>query len=122
MLATAKDPEKAFFEDLPEALGFDQEKLKQKEFINQYGQIIQRAIRELRTCYTHLIDRLEERLVDGLGLESGEYSEYVIEIRHRLANVKTYLLTDKQREFYHHAMTEYDNRILWYQSICYRCV
>lgn len=119
VLATAKDPEKAFFEDLPEALGFDQEKLKQKEFINQYGQIIQRAIRELRTCYTHLIDRLEERLVDGLGLESGEYSEYVIEIRHRLANVKTYLLTDKQREFYHHAMTEYDNRILWYQSICY---
>jgi hypothetical protein len=43
VLATAKDPEKAFFEDLPEALGFDQEKLKQKEFINQYGQIIQRS-------------------------------------------------------------------------------
>lgn len=119
VLATAKDPEKAFFEDLPEALGFDQEKLKQEEFINQYGQIIQRAIRELRTCYTHLIDRLEERLVDGLGLEFGDYSEYVTEIRYRLVNVKTYLLTDKQREFYHHAMTEYDNRVQWYQSICY---
>lgn len=36
-----------------------------------------------------------------------------------MANVKVYLLTDKQREFYHHVMTEYDTRTLWYQSICY---
>lgn len=119
VLAKAKDPEKAFFEDLPEALGFNQEKLKQEEFILEYGNIIQRAIRELRTCYTRLIDRVEERLVDGFDLQSGDYSEYVEEIRLRLANVKVYLLTDKQREFYHHAMTKYDNRTQWYQSICY---
>lgn len=119
VLAKAKDPEKTFFEDLPEALGFNQEKLKQEEFIREYGNIIKRAIRELRTCYTGLIDRIEERLIDGFGLQSGEYNEYVEEIRRRLAKVKTFLLTDKQREFYHHVMTEYDNRTLWYQSICY---
>lgn len=119
VLAKAKDPEKAFFEDLPEALGFNQEKLKQEEFIREYGNIIQRAIRELRTCYTGLIDRIEERLIDGFDLQSGDYIEYVAEIRNRLAHVKTYLLTDKQREFYHHVMTEYDNRLQWYQSICY---
>ena len=119
VLAKAKDPEKAFFEDLPEALGFSQDKLKQEEFINEYGRIIQRAIKELRSCYSQLIDRIEERLVDELGLQSYDYTEYVIEIRERLSNVKVYLLTDKQREFYHHVMTEYDNRTLWYQSICY---
>ena len=119
VLAKAKDPEKAFFEDLPEALGFNQEKLKQEEFIREYGNIIQRAIRELRSCYSGLIDRIEERLVDGFGLQSYDYNEYIVEIRERLAHVKTYLLTDKQREFYHHVMTEYDNRTQWYQSICY---
>ena len=119
VLAQAKDPEKAFFEDLPEALGFNQEKLKQEEFIREYGNIIQRAIRELRTCYSGLIDRIEERLIDGFDLQSGDYNDYVQEIHHRLAHVKTYLLTDKQREFYHHVMTEYDNRTQWYQSICY---
>lgn len=119
VLAKAKDPEKAFFEDLPEALGFDQAKLKQEEFIREYGNIIQRAIKELRSCYSQLIDRIEERLVDDLGLQCYEYGEYIMEIRERLANVKAYLLTDKQREFYHHVMTEYDNRTLWYQSICY---
>ena len=119
VLAKAKDPEKAFLEDLPEALGFTQEKLKQEEFINEYGNIIQRAIRELRSCYSQLIDRIETRLVEEFGLQSYDYSEYIVEVRERLAHVKDYLLTGKQREFYHHVMTEYDNRTQWYQSICY---
>ena len=119
VLAKAKDPEKAFFEDLPEALGYNQEKLKQEDFVREYGSIIQRAIRELRTCYSGLIDRLEGCLVEGLGLRSYDYNDYIVEVRDRLANVKVYLLTNKQREFYHHVMTEYDNRVLWYQSICY---
>jgi DNA-binding PadR family transcriptional regulator len=66
-----------------------------------------------------LIDRIESRLVEEFGLESYDYSEYITEVRSRLAHVKSYLLTDKQREFYHHVMTEYDNRTQWYQSICY---
>ncbi len=119
VLANAKDPEKAFFDDLPEALGFDKVKLEQKEFVNEYGNIIQRAIRELRNCYSQLIDRLEQRIVEGLGLQSYDYEEYITEIRQRLANIKTHLLTEKQREFYQHAITEYDNRIQWFQSICY---
>lgn len=119
VLAKAKDPEKAFFEDLPEALGYNQERLRQEEFIREYGNIIQRAIRELRSCYTGLIDRLESRLVEGFNLQSYDYDEYIYEIRERLSNVKVYLLTDKQREFYHHVMTEYDTRVFWFQSICY---
>ena len=75
--------------------------------------------KELRSCYTQLIDRIEARLVEEFGLQSYDYSEYIIEVRERLAHVKAYLLTDKQREFYHHVMTEYDNRTLWFQSICY---
>lgn len=119
VLATAKDPEKAFFEDLPEALGYNQDALQQEQFVNEYGNIIQRAIRELRSCYPKLIDRIEARLIDSLSLDSLEYGYYIKEIRNRLSNVKTYLLTHKQREFYTHAVTIYDNRAEWYQSICY---
>ena len=119
VLAKAKDPEKAFFEDLPEALGYTQENLKQDESVNEYCNIIQRAVKELRSCYTQLIDRIEARLVEEFGLQSYDYSEYIVEVRERLASVKDYLLTGKQREFYHHVMTEYDNRKQWYQSICY---
>lgn len=118
VLANAKDPEMAFFEDLPDALGFNKN-IKQNNDIEEYGNIIQEAIRELRSCYTQLIDRIENRLVDGLGLVSADYSEYITEVRHRLSNIKLTLLTSKQKEFYHHVMTEYDNRTLWFQSICY---
>lgn len=119
VLATAKDPEKAFFEDLPEALGFSINSIKKGEGVEEYGRIIQRAIRELRSCYSQLIDRIEERIVDELNLESSDYNEYVLELRKRLENVKVFLLNTQQKEFYNRVMTEYDNRILWYQSICY---
>ena len=122
VLATAKDPEKAFFEDLPEALGFNTDSLQQEQFVNEYGNIIQRAIRELRSCYSRLIDRIEDRLIDGLNLSSQDYEEYVKEIQSRLSNVRTYLMTDKQREFYTHAITEYNNRVEWYQSVCYTVI
>lgn len=119
VLATAKDPEKAFFEDLPEALGFSITSIKKGENMEEYGRVIQRAIRELRSCYSQLIDRIEERIVEELNLESSDYSEYVLELRKRLENVKVYLLNTQQKEFYNRVMTEYDNRVLWYQSICY---
>ena len=87
--------------------------------LEEYGNVIQIAIRELRSCYTQLIDRIESHIIDELDLSSGEYNEYVDEIRQRLSNLKIHLLTTKQKEFYHHVMAEYDNRTLWYQSICY---
>ena len=119
ILAKAKDPEKTFLEDLPAALGYDKEAQGSEEFAKQYAYVINRAVRELRGCYNKLIDRIEERLVDVLGLSSYEYDEYVIEIRNRLSSVKTYLLTDRLKEFYNHAIAEFDNRTEWYQSICY---
>lgn len=119
ILAKAKDPEKTFLEDLPAALGYDKNNKDKEEFARQYGYVINRAVRELRTCYTKLIDRVEQHLVDKLGLASCEYDEYVDEIRERLSSVKAYLLTDRLREFYNHAMAEFDNRTEWYQSVCF---
>lgn len=118
-LARAKDPEKTFFEDLPEALGYDKEALQKPDKVQEFCYVINRAVKELRSCYTDMIDRVESRLLDALGIASYDYTEYVQEIRARLANVKVYLLTDRLKEFYRHVMAEFDNRTEWYQSICY---
>lgn len=119
VLAQSKDPEKAFLEDLPAALGYDDEKLHNEKSVQEYCNVIQRAVRELRSCYNQLIDRVEENLVDKLGLSSGEYSEYIVEIRQRLAKVKPHLLTSRQKQFYQHVMAQFENRNEWYQSVCY---
>ncbi|WP_044110555.1 hypothetical protein [Xylanibacter brevis] len=119
VLARAKDPEKAFLEDLPEALGYDDDKLKDKDAVQDYCYVIQRAVRELRGCYNQLIDRIEENLIESLGLKSGEYAEYVQEIQQRLSKVKPHLLNPRQKEFYQHAIAQFDNRTEWYQSVCF---
>lgn len=119
VLAHAKDPEKAFLEDLPEALGYDDEKLKDEQAIQDYCHMIQRAVRELRGCYNQLIDRIENHLMESLGLESGEYPAYIEEIHRRLSKVKPHLLNPRQKEFYQHVMAQFDSRTEWYQSVCY---
>ena len=118
-LAVAKDPEKTFFEDLPEALGFCKETLCDKDKVEEFCYVINRAVRELRSCYNDLIDRIEASVLDALGIEVYEYSEYVKIIRDRFSSVNEHLLTDRLKEFYHHVLTEFDNRKEWYQSICY---
>lgn len=117
VLSKAKDPEKTFFEDLPEALGYNKE--KGEAFVQDYCYIIQRAIRELRGCYNQLIDRIEQHLVEGLGLSTYEYPDYVNELQQRLSKVKPHLLTNRQKEFYQHAMAQFEKRVEWYQSVCY---
>lgn len=119
VLAKAKDPEKTFFEDLPEALGYDKTSLHSADFVTNYCSIIQKAVRELRSCYRSLIDRIEGQLIERLDLQEYDYAGYVVEIRQRLSHIKEHLLSDKQRDFYNHAMAEFDNRQEWYQSICY---
>lgn len=119
VLSNAKDPEKTFFEDLPEALGYDKSSANSEQFVANYCAIIQLAVRELRSCYNSLIDRIEEQLIGRLELQSYEYSDYVKEIRQRLSRIKVHLLSDKQRDFYNHALAEFDSRKEWYQSICY---
>lgn len=119
VLAKAKDPEKAFLEDLPKALGYDDEMLRDKNAMQEYCATIQRAVSELRGCYNQLIDRIEENLIERLGLESPDYSEYIDEIHKRLCRLKQHILTPRQKEFYQHAMTRFEKRNEWYQSICY---
>lgn len=118
-IASAKDPEKAFLEDLPEALGFHKNALMQASVVEEFGIILQQSINELRSCYGNLIVRIEQHMVKEFGLTSDVYENYVAEIRKRLADVKVYLLTEKQKEFYNRVLTQYESRKEWYESVCY---
>lgn len=119
VLANAKDPEKAFLEDLPSALGYDDNKLNESGNVQDYCSLIQQAVAELRQCYTQLIDRIERGLIERLGLQSDDYSAYVEEIHQRLEGVNVNLLSHRHKEFFQHAMTRFESRTDWYQSICY---
>ena len=96
VLSNAQDPAKTFFEDLPAALGYKD--LNSDEFIQQYLNLIRQAVRELNTCYDNLIDRIEEKIVEHLGLPS-DYIEYKGILEKRYKTIDARILTPKTRSF-----------------------
>ncbi|MBQ8360778.1 MAG: hypothetical protein IJX44_02375, partial [Bacteroidaceae bacterium] len=119
-LASAKDPEKTFFDDLPRALGFkDAEIAHNDEVLKRYVELLQKAIRDLRMCYSNLINRLERILVEELGLKSKEFTSYKAELDQRYSSIKTYLLTERQKTFLTRVLAQNTDRVTWYQSLAY---
>ena len=51
VLANAKDPEKAFLEDLPSALGHDDNKLNESGNVQDYCSLIQQAVKEAQPFF-----------------------------------------------------------------------
>lgn len=96
VLSNAQDPAKTFFEDLPAAFGYKD--LNNEEFVQQYLDLIRSAIRELNSCYDNLIDRIEEKIIDHLGL-LGEYDEYKEILKNRYRSIDSRILTPKARSF-----------------------
>lgn len=120
VLARAKDPEKTFFEDLPRALRLKESQLiENQEVLKRYVELIQSAIRDLRSCYIGLIDRLENAIINALNLKSTDFSGYQTELTIQFSSVKTYLLTTKQKAFLSRVTAATTDRKTWFESISY---
>lgn len=118
ILAQAKDPEKAFFEDLPEAFGYQGEQLtNNQEFIEQYLEKIQTAVRELNVCYDNAITRIENRVKDELSLD-GSYEAYKQNLENRYMHVKKHLLTTKCRTFLERILAPSGSPKEFYEKVC----
>lgn len=119
-LASARDPEQTFFNDLPLLFGFKNETLIQnEEFMSQYQDLIKKTIRELRLCYQNLINKIEDNLIDELGIKTINFLEYKPIIEDRFKNLKVNLLSKKQKSFLNRLLMHQEDKTLWYESICY---
>lgn len=106
-LANAVDPEKVFFEQLPEALGYSGS-LNSDEFIQDYLARIRAAVHSLNVCYSELISRIEAYLIEKLGLpESFEKYKVILDTRYK--KVKRYLLAPKTRNFLERVLAPSDS-------------
>lgn len=108
VLANAVDPEKAFFEDLPEALGYRGSLAGNDDFIKDYIDKLHSAIRELNSCYPDLVARIEDRIVSEYGLPK-TFEEYKSLLEERYSNVKRHLLTSKAKMFLDRLLAPADN-------------
>lgn len=114
VLAQAQDPVKTFFDDLPAALGYRD--LNSDSFVSQYLQLIRTAVRDLNTCYDFLIDRIEHKVKEYIGLTT-DFDEYKPLLTKRYSTVNGNLLTPKSKSFLERILVPSDNRKEFYEKI-----
>ena len=123
VIAQSKDPEATFFEDFPKALKYNVTKLQNnpgnlEEFITQ----LQNSIREIRTCYDELINRVEQFLLDEFIGENMDFPAYKTQLQIRLKDIKKHLLLPNQKVFFQRLLSQLDDRKAWLNSITQACI
>src|SRR5690606_13529320 len=114
----AKDPEDALFNLFPQVLGFNQIDFeKNEEEFTTFIEHIQDAIREIRSSYDQLLDRIETQIIDSLECENKEFKKYKAEIVTRLNSIKPELLAKENGIFYRRLVSPIDDRESWLKSV-----
>jgi len=98
ILATATDPEKAVFVDLPDSLGLHGSMVNDAEACDLFLEQLKVSVHELVVCYDAFIDRIEASVINCLGL-SVDYQVYKNELESRYKYVKRSLLPSKSLSF-----------------------
>ena len=117
-IKTAKDPEDALFNQFPNALGFHSISINDdEEILKSYTFHIQDAIREIRSSYDALLDRIEEKIIHSFICETSDFESYKLEIQSRLNSVNLSLLGTEQSVFYKRLISPLDDRASWLKSV-----
>lgn len=117
-IKTAKDPEDALFNQFPNALGFHSISINDdEEILKSYTFHIQDAIREIRSAYDTLLDRIEEKIIQSFYCETSDFESYKLEIQDRLESTNLSLLGAEQSIFYKRLISPLDDRASWLKSV-----
>ena len=117
-IINSKDPEDALFNEFPAALGYHTISIKGDiEVLGSYTEQIEKAIKEIRTVYDNLIDRIERVISESFYCSSTEFSEYKIEIISKIGNLNLVTLNQKQNVFYKRLVSPLDDRFSWIKSV-----
>lgn len=120
VIANASDPEKTFFEDLPNALGFkDLDLVNNQSHLNNFVECLQSSITELKRCYLGLLNRIEDSVIKQLGYNLIDFDSYYPSILGRFENVKEYLLDESLLVFYKRLTAVYRDRESFLNSISF---
>lgn len=120
-IKTATEPEKAFFEDFPLALGYTNlEALQSEKSLKQFVYDLDKSIEEIKHSYSHLIDRLERCLLDALDYKQNtNFETYQEKIKSRYDSIKTYKLVPYQKKLLGRLLSPLSDREKWLSSVAF---
>ncbi|MDO7845213.1 hypothetical protein Q5H92_02515 [Hymenobacter sp. M29] len=117
-IATAKDPEAAFFEQFPGALGFNRLELQRDAAMRErYVSTLQDAIARLRQAYPTLLQRLEEFIAREVAATEPDFAQYKRQLQYRFRSLSPAQLPEGLRQFQQRLMSRLDDRDAWLNSM-----
>ncbi|WP_053991922.1 AAA family ATPase [Mangrovimonas sp. TPBH4] len=117
-IVNSKDPEDALFNQFPAALGYHSLAIKEDvKVLGSYTKKIQDAIREIRTVYDELLNRIENVIVESFYCNSSNFGDYKSEITGKLDGIEQALLSHKQLVFFKRLTSPLDDRTSWLKSV-----
>jgi len=117
-ISNAKDPEKVFFEDLPNALNYNIELLQNSHYnLQYYINSLQESVRELRLAFDNLIIRFEDFILSEFIGEQLPFDEYKQKFQFRYKGLKRHLCLPYQKAFVQRIDSQLDDRKAWLSSL-----
>ena len=117
-IALSKDPEKTFFEDFPTALGFSIDAIRtSQQALQEYVVQLQNAVKEIRTCYDALLDRIELFIQLDIVGEEIPFEEYKPQLQNRFNKLRRHLLQPAQKVFVQRLDSHIEDRNAWINSL-----
>lgn len=119
-ITKATDPEKSFFEDFPQALGYSLVELNDSaDKLEVYFEELRRSIKEIQTSYEALLERFENYIRrDILGLKDDvTFEEWRAQLQNRFAKAKKDLLPPQLKTFLMRLNSPLDDKNAWLNSI-----
>lgn len=117
-IVKSKDPEDALFNQFPAALGYHSLSIKDDiEVLASFTKQIHGAIREIRSVYDDLLNRVEKVIVESFHCSVVEFPEYKNEINSNLEVLNLALLSQRQNVFYKRLVSNLDDRMSWIKSV-----
>jgi hypothetical protein len=119
-ITKATDPEKSFFEDFPQAIGYSMAELnKESEKLNVYFDELRHAIKEIQLSYDALLERYESYITtEVLGLRKEmTFEAWREKLQQRFKQVKAHVMAPHLKTFLQRINSPLDDKKAWLSSV-----
>ena len=116
-IANSTNPEKAFFEDIPRALGLTSSDLNKKERIEFFAVKLKETLREISATQETLFNKIETIINSELPDNRLTFPENKELLQKRFSSIRNEELNIKQKVFYQRITTSLEDRKSWLNSI-----
>jgi len=117
-ISRAKDPEKTFFEDFPDALGYSLNELaSDKKVFERYIIDFQNHIEEIKYSFDNLLNRFELFIQNELIGSKIEFKKYKSRLQDRFKNIKEHQALTRHKIFLTRVNSNLDDRDSFLMSL-----